>query len=55
VGFQTVHHFTRHFSALEGCSPAAWRRDYLGGIRKDVYINPEFENRIYTIESNDNP
>jgi AraC-like DNA-binding protein len=53
AGFQTVHHFTRHFTAVEGSSPAAWRRDYLGGIRKDVYINPEFENRIYTVEAND--
>ena len=36
VGFQTVHHFTWHFTALEG-------------IRKDVYINPRFENRIFTV------
>jgi len=50
VGFQTVHHFTRHFTASEGRSPAVWRREYLGGIRKDVYINPKFENRIFTVE-----
>ncbi len=49
VGFQTVHHFTRLFTALEGRSPAVWRRDYLEGIRKDVYINPTFENRIFTV------
>jgi len=49
VGFQTVHHFTRLFTALEGRSPAAWRRNYLEGIRKDVYINPTFENRIFTV------
>lgn len=49
VGFQTVHHFTRLFTAEEGIGPAAWRRKYLEGIRKDVYINPEFENRIFTI------
>ena len=49
VGFQTVHHFTRHFTAAEGRSPAAWRREYLEGIRKDVYINPRFENRILTV------
>ena len=53
VGFQTVHHFTRHFTAAEGSSPAAWRREYLGGIRKDVYINPKFENRILTVETQD--
>lgn len=51
VGFQTVHHFTRHFTLVEGGSPAAWRREYLGGIRKDVYINPTFENRILTVET----
>ncbi len=50
VGFQTVHHFTRLFTATEGRSPAAWRREYLEGIRKDVYINPQFENRIFTVE-----
>jgi AraC-like DNA-binding protein len=49
VGFQTVHHFTRLFSAMEGRSPAVWRREYLEGIRKDVYINPRFENRILTV------
>ena len=50
VGFQTVHHFTRLFTAMEGRSPAVWRREYLEGIRKDVYINPTFENRIFTVE-----
>ncbi len=50
VGFQTVHHFTRLFTVMEGRSPAAWRREYLKGIRKDVYINPQFENRIFTVE-----
>lgn len=49
VGFQTVHHFTRLFTATEGQTPAVWRREYLGGIRKDVYINPQFENRILTV------
>ena len=49
VGFQTVHHFTRLFTALEGLSPAVWRREYLEGIRKDVYINPQFENRNFTV------
>lgn len=50
VGFQTVHHFTRLFTALEKRSPAAWRKECLEGIRKDVYINPDFENRILTIQ-----
>jgi AraC-like DNA-binding protein len=27
VGFQTVHHFTRLFTALEDLSPAVWRRE----------------------------
>jgi AraC family L-rhamnose operon transcriptional activator RhaR len=49
VGFQTVHHFTRLFTALEGRSPAVWRREYQEGIRRDVYINPAFENRIFTV------
>jgi AraC-like DNA-binding protein len=50
VGFQTVHHFTRQFAALEKRSPAAWRQEYLEGIRKDIYINPKFENRILTVK-----
>ena len=49
VGFQTVHHFTRMFSGIEGQSPAAWRREYLGGIRKDVYIHPRFANVSFTV------
>jgi len=53
VGFQTVHHFTRLFTATEGRSPAAWQREYQEGIRKDVYINPQFENRSFTVEAED--
>lgn len=49
-GFRTVHHFTRIFTAMEGHNPAAWRRKYQAGIRRDVYINPRFENRIVTVE-----
>jgi hypothetical protein len=45
-----VHHFTRLFTAMEGKSPAAWRRVYLEGIRKDVYIHPRFANRSFTVE-----
>ena len=44
-----MQHFTRLFTAMEGRSPAVWRREYLEGIRKDVYINPHFENRIFTV------
>ena len=50
AGFQTVHHFTRLFTKLEGRGPAQWRREYLEGIRKDVCINPKFKNRIVTEE-----
>jgi AraC-like DNA-binding protein len=49
VGFKTVHHFTRTFTATEGLSPGAWRRKYLEGIRKDVCINPSFSNMNWTI------
>jgi AraC-like DNA-binding protein len=55
VGFQTVHHFTRLFTGMEGRSPAAWRREYQEGIRKDVYINPQFENRSFTVEGEVQP
>jgi AraC-like DNA-binding protein len=49
AGFQTVHHFTRLFTATENRSPAVWRSDYHKGIRKDVYINPRLENRNMTV------
>ncbi len=49
VGFKTVHHFTRTFTAMEGLSPGAWRRKYLEGIRKDVCINPNFSNPSWTV------
>ena len=47
-GFQRVQHFNRVFKEVEGCTPAAWRDQYLRGIRKDVYINPRFSNQIWT-------
>jgi AraC family L-rhamnose operon transcriptional activator RhaR len=50
TGFQTVHHFTRLFTAIEGRSPAVWRRQYLEGIQKDVYVNPRFSNRSFTVK-----
>lgn len=48
VGFKNVHHFTRLFAASEGKSPGAWRQQYREGIRKDVCINPHFENPDWT-------
>ncbi len=50
VGFRNVQHFTRLFAATEGASPGAWRRRYREGIRKDVCINPRFENANRTRE-----
>ncbi len=44
VGFRNVQHFTRLFAVAEGQSPGAWRQRYREGIRKDVCINPHFEN-----------
>lgn len=48
VGFKNVQHFTRLFAAAEGQSPGAWRQRYREGIRKDVCINPSFENPNWT-------
>ena len=50
VGLQTVHHFTRLFTSIEGSSPAAWRSRQLEGIRRDVFVDPRFSNRIFTVE-----
>ena len=44
VGFKNVQHFSRLFASGEGMSPGAWRQRYREGIRKDVCINPRFEN-----------
>lgn len=48
VGFQTVQHFTRRFTAAEGMTPGAWRQRYREGICKDVCINPRFSNPNWT-------
>jgi AraC-like DNA-binding protein len=48
VGFKNVQHFTRLFTGSEGESPGAWRQRYREGIRKDVCINPQFENPNWT-------
>ena len=53
VGFRNVQHFTRLFAASEGNSPGAWRRRYRDGIRKDVCINPRFENANRTRQVGD--
>jgi AraC-like DNA-binding protein len=46
TGFKSIHHFTRTFTRLVGLSPAAWRRAYHDGIRRDVNINPSFVNDL---------
>lgn len=48
VGFKNVQHFTRLFAGSEGNSPGAWRQRYREGIRKDVCIDPRFENPNWT-------
>jgi AraC-like DNA-binding protein len=46
TGFKSIHHFTRTFTKLVGLSPAAWRRAYHDGIRRDVNIDPHFVNDL---------
>ncbi len=46
TGFKSIHHFTRTFTKLAGLSPAAWRRAYHDGIRRDVNIDPHFVNDL---------
>ena len=48
VGFQTVQHFTRRFTAAEGMTPGVWRERFREGICKDVCINPSFSNPNWT-------
>jgi AraC-like DNA-binding protein len=48
VGFKNVQHFTRLFAGSEGKSPGVWRQRYREGIRKDVCIDPRFENPNWT-------
>lgn len=48
VGFKNVQHFSRLFAGSEGKSPGAWRQRYREGIRKDVCIDPRFENPNWT-------
>ena len=51
IGFKTVHHFTRAFHEVCGETPGAWRRKNQDGICKDVYIDPQFVNTIWTISA----
>jgi AraC-like DNA-binding protein len=46
TGFKSIHHFTRTFTRLVGVPPAAWRRAYHDGIRRDVNIDPRFVNDV---------
>lgn len=46
TGFKSIHHFTRTFTRLVGHPPAAWRRAYTDGIRRDVNIDPRFVNDL---------
>lgn len=46
TGFKSIHHFTRTFTRLVGHPPAAWRRAYADGIRRDVNIDPRFVNDL---------
>jgi AraC-like DNA-binding protein len=50
AGFRTVQHFTRVFGEIEGRTPAAWRKQYLDGINKDVYIDPRFSSKVWTVK-----
>lgn len=49
IGFKTVHHFTRAFHEVCGETPGTWRRRCQDGICKDVNIDPQFVNTIWTI------
>ena len=51
VGFKTIHHFARAFHEVCGETPGSWRRRCHSGICKDVCINPEFSNTIWTVPS----
>ena len=47
-GFQNVQHFSRVFKHIANSTPAAWRDEYLQGVRKDIVINPMFSNQNFT-------
>ncbi len=47
VGFKSIHHFGRTFKKVTGMSPGAWRDSEKNEIRKDVLIDPTFDNELY--------
>lgn len=47
TGFESVHHFTRMFGNLEAITPGQWREKERQGVRKDIFIKDDFENKIY--------
>jgi AraC family transcriptional regulator of arabinose operon len=47
-GFQNVQHFSRVFKQVANLTPAAWRDEFLQGVRRDVVINPMFSNQNWT-------
>jgi AraC-like DNA-binding protein len=49
AGFKSIHHFSRVFREIVGETPGAWRQKYRAGICKDVCIDPEFSNAIWTV------
>jgi AraC-like DNA-binding protein len=54
AGFKSIHHFSRVFREIVGETPGAWRQKYRAGICKDVCIDPEFSNAIWTVRENQN-
>jgi AraC-like DNA-binding protein/quercetin dioxygenase-like cupin family protein len=42
VGFNSVHHFTRVFTEVEGSPPAKWRKIEQSGGRRGVTVTPGF-------------
>jgi AraC-like DNA-binding protein len=48
TGFKSIHHFSRTFRKQKGMSPGQFYRREREGIRKDVYINDNFDNTVST-------
>ncbi|HEY3377433.1 MAG TPA: AraC family transcriptional regulator [Armatimonadota bacterium] len=47
LGFQSVHYFSRQFSAITGIPPGVWRQKEREGIGKDIVLTPSFINEDY--------
>lgn len=43
TGFQSIHHFTRVFHKYEGITPGQCHEEMKQDIRKDIYLNENFE------------